>query len=32
MTRREQKQKNRKRIAKATIKSQQKRGIYKKKT
>lgn len=31
MTKREQKNINRKKIAKATIKSQQKKGIYKKK-
>lgn len=32
ITKRERAAKNRKRMAKATIKSQQKRGIYKKKT
>jgi hypothetical protein len=32
ITKREKASKNRKRMAKATIKSQQKKGIYKKKT
>jgi hypothetical protein len=32
ITKRERASKNRKRMAKATIKSQQKKGIYKKKT